>query len=51
MAGGVHRLRRILLTIAAVSFVTIALGACSTGAPSIDQPQVTAPAPTSTAAG
>jgi hypothetical protein len=42
--------RRIGLIIAA-AIVLVTIGACSTGAPSLDQPTATVPAPTATAAG
>jgi hypothetical protein len=42
--------RRIGLIIAAV-IVLVTIGACSTGAPSLDQPEATVAAPTATAAG
>jgi hypothetical protein len=51
MADRMHRLRRIVLAIAMLGLVGIAVGACSTGTPSIDQPAATAPVPTATAAG
>jgi len=35
MAGRMHRLRRIVLAIALLGLVGIAVGACSTGTPTI----------------
>jgi hypothetical protein len=42
--------RRRIVAIIATAVILI-LGACSTGAPSLDEPEVTAPAPSVTAAG
>jgi hypothetical protein len=42
--------RRVGVVIVAIAMLIVA-GACSTGAPSLDEPNITIPPPTATAAG
>jgi hypothetical protein len=51
MAGRMHQLRRVSLAIVAVVAIVLTVAACATATPSLDQPEITAPAPTATAAG
>jgi hypothetical protein len=50
-ALAIRRCRRRIGLVFAAAIILITIGACSTGAPSLDQPEATVAAPTATAAG